>query len=590
MRANVVEVVLGHAERQPGKPCLRFFRDAAWRDWSWGEMGERVRAFAGGLQAVGIRPGDRVAIVSENRPEWALADIGSQAAGAVVVSVYASLPPADVVYHLRHSGSRLAFVEDAAQAERVLAVRGDAPQLERLVVLFGPAPDGAIPLADLEAMSTASSRERALAAGLAATRATPVAIVYTSGTTGVPKGAVLTHGNVLGVVEAVLEANGDRLGLGLNLSFLPLAHALERIAGHFLPLLQGWTIAYARGLDTLAEDFRAVRPDFAVAVPRVFEKIHAAVHARVAAQPAHRRALFSWASRVGQEWSRLVERGQPVPAGLALRRRLADLLVLRRLRAAMGGRVKLLTCGGAPLSADVARFFHGAGLLICEGWGATETSAPATANTPRAFRFGTVGRPLPGVEVRVADDGELEVRGANVFAGYHDDPAATAEALVGGWYRTGDIGRVEDDGFVSITDRKKELIITSGGKNIAPQKLENALRQRPLVSNAMVWGDGKPYVVALLTVDGQALAARRPDLADAAVDDPRLRDLVGAEVEEVNRSLARFEQVKAFRLVEPDFSTSGGELTVTLKLRRRVIAERHRDVIDGMYSEPIGAR
>ncbi|MEP0775264.1 MAG: long-chain fatty acid--CoA ligase, partial [Acidobacteriota bacterium] len=414
----------------------------------------------------------------------------------------------------------------------------------------------------------------------------PAVVIYTSGTTGEPKGVILTHRNILGTLEAVVAAFGDISALRLNLSFLPLAHALERIAGHFLPLVQGNTIAYARSLDTLAEDFRAVRPDFAVAVPRVFEKVHARIHTQVRGKPAPARALFRWAVGVGVERSLRLERGQPIPPSLAARYAAADLLVFRAIRARLGGRLRLFVSGGAPLAADIARFFHAAGILVCEGWGATETSAPSTWNTPAAYRFGSVGRPLPGVEVRLDADGELQVRGVNVFPGYLDNPEANAEAFTpDGFWRSGDIGRVDEEGFYYITDRKKELIITAGGKNIAPQKLENLLRQRPLISHCLVHGDRRPYVVALLTVDRAALAAAHPELADASPEDERLRRLLEAEVAEVNRQLARFEQIKKFRVLPGEFTAQGGELSQSLKLKRRVVEERHRPLLETMYGD-----
>ncbi len=547
-------------------------------------MGEQARALARGMLALGLVPGQRVAILSENRPEWALADLGSLAAGCQVVSVFATLPDDEMAFIVRHAACRLAFVESPTLAARVLALRACLPALEQVVVLEGqpPAGEGVSSLTDLAARGA----EEEPLPGLEATADEPAVVIYTSGTTGEPKGVVLTHRNILGTLEAVTAAFGDISSLRLNLSFLPLAHALERIAGHFLPLVQGNTIAYARSLDTVAEDFRAVRPDFAVAVPRVFEKVHARILTQVRGRPAPARALFRWAVGVGVERSSRLERGQPVPPSLAARYAVADLLVFRAIRARLGGRLRLFVSGGAPLAADIARFFHAAGILVCEGWGATETSAPSTWNTPAAYRFGSVGRPLPGVEVRLAGDGELQVRGVNVFPGYLDNPQANAEAFTpDGFWRSGDIGRVDEEGFYYITDRKKELIITAGGKNIAPQKLENLLRQRPLISHCLVHGDRRPYVVALLTVDRAALAAAHPELAEAPPEDERLHRLLEAEVAAVNRQLARFEQIKKFRVVPGEFTAQGGELSQSLKLKRRVVEERHRHLLEAMYGD-----
>ena len=584
---NMVQAVVSHGAAHPERPCLRSFRGDRWQDLSWGAFLARVEAVAGGLAALGIEPGDRAAIISANRQEWAIADLGSLAASAVVATVYPTLTHDETAFVLHHSGARVAFVEDMGQLEKVRAIRARLPHLRHVVMLEGAGDEDARSLADLEALASPAAARAAVERAAMAPRSTPLTIVYTSGTTGVPKGAVLTHGNVIGTLEAVLQAFGDVSELQLNLSFLPLAHALERIAGHFLPLYLGRTIAYARSLDTVADDFRQVRPQFAVAVPRVFEKVAARIQSQVAAKPAAARALFDWAMAVGTARSRLEEHHRKVPAGLRLRAAVADALVFRTIRARMGGRMRLFVSGGAPLSEHVARFFHAAGILICEGWGATETSAPATWNTPAAYRFGSVGRPLPGIDVALAADGELLVRGVNVFAGYHDGPEETAEVLApDGTFRTGDIGTVDADGYFYITDRKKELIILASGKNIAPQKIETLLRSRPSISNAMAFGDRHPYLVALVTVDRTALAARRPVLAGAGADSPELQDLVAAEVAEVNEQLARFEQVKRFAIVEPDFTPEGGELTLTMKLKRRIIEAKHREALGSLYAEP----
>jgi long-chain acyl-CoA synthetase len=583
---NLVQVVRAHGTARPDLPCLRFCRDGRWQSLSWGEFLSRVEAVAGGLAALGVEPGDRVAILSANRPEWALADLGSLAAAAVVATVYPTLTPDETAFILAHSGAKAVFVEDAAQLEKLRGIRDRLPRLRHAILLDGVPTTDALSLTDVEGFASGSAGRAVVDRAAMAPRSTPLTIVYTSGTTGVPKGAILTHGNVIGTLDAVLGAFGDVSKLLLNLSFLPLAHALERIAGHFLPIYLGRTIAYARSLETLAEDFAIVRPDFAVAVPRVFEKIAARIHAQLAAGPRPARALFDWAVAVGTRRSMLEENGRIVPLSLRVRQSVADVLVARKIRSRLGGRLQLFVSGGAPLAEHVARFFHAMGILVCEGWGATETSAPATWNTTSAFRLGSVGRPLPGVEVKIAPDGELLVRGPNVFAGYHDNPEETRAVLdPDGFYHSGDIGTVDADGFFYITDRKKELIILASGKNIAPQKIEGLLRQRPLISNAMAFGDRHPFLVALVTVDRVPVNARHPALASAGPGDPALRQLIAGEIEAVNEKLARFEQIKRFAIVEPDFTPEGGELTLTMKLKRRVIESAHREVLEALYRE-----
>jgi len=568
---NLVQVLRARVAEHPDKALLRYYRDGAWRDMSYGEVYRRCEAIAGGLAALGVQIGDRIGILSENRPEWTLADLGALCAGAVVVTVYPTLTADESAYILDHAGVRVVFAENAEQLAKIRAVRDKLRDVERIVLFEGHDPD-AVALADLESLGPGAAR---LAEAAALPGETVFSILYTSGTTGVPKGVVLTHHNAIATLEAVMQATPDTTPYDLNCSFLPLAHALERMAGELVLLYMGRTMAFARGLQTLPDDLLAVRPSFLVVVPRVLEKICARFHARLAGEPAWKRRLARWSFGVGRQASMAWERGRPLGGWLRLRYALADRLVFAKIRARLGGNLKLLACGSAPLSVDVARFFHGAGITVCEGWGATETSAPVTINLPHDYRLGSVGKPIPGVEVRLADDGELLVRGPGVFREYYRDPETTRAAFTeDGFYRTGDIGRVDEDGYYYIVDRKKELIITSNGKNVAPQKLESLLRERMMISNALVHGDRRPCLVALITVDREAAAGLDP----AAV-----RERVAGEIEAVNAKLPRFEQIKAFAILDGDFSHEGGELTLTLKLRRRVVEARYRDLLESLY-------
>ena len=583
-----MQVIEARVSERPAGPCQRFHRAGAWREWSYDETFTRAKAVAGGLVSLGIGVGDRVAIFSENCPEWVLADLGGILAGAIVVTVYAGLTAEEAAYIVAHSGSRIVFAENAAQAAKLLSVRDTLPELEQIVLLDNSTGGDAIKMSisELEALARPESIAERLERTRRLTPDDPLTLVYTSGTTGTPKGAVLTHGNIVRTVKASLEALDEDLNIEVALRVLPLAHVLERLVGHFAVLSFGAAVAQIRSMETFSEDVRAIRPDFMALVPRVYEKAYAAINARMHRERPLTQMIFRWAVKTGTERSILLEQGRPVPWALRWKYRIADRLVFQRIRAGLGGRTRFLGSGGAPLSTEIARFFHAAGMLILEAWGATETTAPATSNTSKAYRFGSVGRPLPGVEVKVADDGELLVRGINVFKEYYKDSQATADAFdPEGFYRSGDIGRIDEQGFVYITDRKKEIIITAAGKNIAPQKLENLLRDGKVVSNALVHCDKRPYVVALITVDRAAVAALRPELKDAPVSDQRIVDLVAADVASANANLARYEQVKYFRIVEREFSPDSGELTLTLKLKRRVIEANYRRELDAMYAD-----
>ena len=583
--AGLGGMVLRAAATRSGA-ALRFEHDGAWRETSYAELGRAVREVAGGLIALGIEPGDRVAVLSETRAEWTIADCGALCAGAVVVPIYQTNSPEECRYVLEHSGARLVFCENEEQLAKVEEVRSTCPDLAHVVAFTGT---------QAPAESLAQLRERASSLDpttldrIAATvKPDDVAtIIYTSGTTGPPKGCVLTHANVL----ATVRMYGDAVDLGREpfslFLFLPLAHALARVA-QFVALDRGGTLAYwRRDSRKIIADLAQARPTHFPSVPRVFEKIHAQA-AGAAEASALRGALFRWALRAGAQM-RAAERGTGRPGPLLrARHALADRLVLSNVRGLFGGRLRLALTGAAPVARDVLEFFDACGVPVLEGYGLTETCAAATLNTPSATRLGTVGRPLSGVDVTIAEDGEVLIRGENVFRGYHRDEQATSEALADGWLRSGDLGAVDDDGYLAITGRKKDLIITSSGKNIGPTNIETALRERPWISQAVVYGDNRPYLVALLTLDPEeapALAERLGVTGDSAAlaRDAGVRQLLQAEVDEVNRRFARIEQIKRFDVLDRDLTLAAGELTPTMKVKRPVVYERYRALFDGLY-------
>lgn len=582
---NLIQVLQSRLHEQPSRPILRFHRDGAWREWSYAEVGRRVGAVAGGLDVLGVRPGDRVGVVSEARPEWLLADLGALAAGAVVVALHARLPAHEIGAALDHSDARVVFVEDRLVAARLASVRHRIPQLEQVILLEGEAPDdlGLLSLAALESLASPGRGEERVRMAAAMPAASPCAIAYDTGDELV-RGAVLTHRNVMGTLRALRSAYGAALApVETTMSCLPPAHLRERVLGWYLPLFLGKTLACGRGPERILEDLAAVRPGYLVAVPRLLELLHGRLQLEQEASPGLRRRVLSRALELGRVRGRLVRARRVVPTALARRWAVADRLVLSRLRDRLGG-LSVIACGGAPLSSAVARFYDALGIVLSEGWGRSETTAVATFNPTSAARFGSAGRPLPGVEVDVAPDGELRIRGVNVFAGYHRDPEATASVIDGdGFVRTGDLGRVDADGFVHVVGRAADRIVTSDGRSVAPQWVESRLRERPLIADALVYGDRRPFLVALLTLDRVALALAHPSLADRGVDDAALRRLVEAELRLVNIGLPAGDRIRDFRILSEAFSIEAGELSFALRPRRRVIAERYRVLLESMY-------
>jgi long-chain acyl-CoA synthetase len=533
-----------------------------WRPISWEEAAERVDALAHGLLARGVRHGDRVAILSRTRLEWILLDWAVMSIGGVVVGLYPTSSAKECEYILGHCEAVLAFAEDDEQARKLVSIRGALPALREI-----------IPFDWLEKLESDGRLARHL-------QPAPVeeddlaTLIYTSGTTGPPKGCMLTHRNLasaaLRVVEGMHEP-GD-----VVLLFLPLAHSYGRLA-HHAATHRGGTVALVADVARVPEALANVRPTLLPAVPRVYEKVHANTLGEIERAGGLRTRIGLWALGVGARTSRARRDGASIGFLLALQQRLAERLVFAKVRERLGGRLRIGVSGAAPLSTDVMEFFHALGVPVIEGYGLTETASSATVNEPGNFRIGTVGRPVEGAEIRLEDDGEILIRSDAVFAGYYKEPEATAAVLSDdGWFRTGDVGEIDAEGFLRITDRKKDLIITAGGKNIAPQNLENALKASRFVSQALVVGDRRPYVAALVTLDD----------AEVAFSGRDREELVQSLVDDVNRDRMRVEQIKRFAILSRDFSQEEGEVTPTLKLRRKVVHEHFADEIERLYANP----
>lgn len=570
-------------------------RRGLWHPVTWADYGRAAQEVACGLRALGFEPGQAAAIIGHNRPEWLFCDMGILLAGGLSVAVYATNPPDQCAYVLGHSEARVFFVEDEEQLDKALEVRAQLPALERIVVmdpegLAGFADPQVITLDELRALGRASWEPEELEALARRASEEDVAILlYTSGTTGPPKGAMLTHRNLLWTAHALGQANA-LYPTDSSLSFLPLSHIAERMLSVYLPLVWGYSVYFAESLDTLFQNLQEVRPTILFAVPRLWEKLHSQLTLHMREADPFKRAAYEAAVAVGRRYARATLAGERVPGSLRAAHAVADAAVLRPLRRRLGlDRVRFAVSGAAPIAPEILEFYHALGVRIREVYGQTEGSGPTTIHQGDRIRLGTVGQPLPGVEVRIAPDGEILVRGPNVFAGYFKDPEATAQALQDGWLHSGDVGELDADGFLRITDRKKDIIVNAYGKNIAPAYVENLLKASPYVHDAVVLGDRRPYLVALIVIDEENVARWAQDhripfstFADLSGND-RVRELVAQEVERVNRGLSSPEQVKRFALLPKRLYQEDGEVTPTLKVKRKAILEKYGDLIDSLY-------
>jgi long-chain acyl-CoA synthetase len=575
------------AEMYAEAPAVRFREGEEWLSRTFAEVGETVRRLSLGLIDLGVEKGDKVSILGNTRPEWTYFDFAALSAGATVVPIYQTNSPEECQYVLENSDAKVVVVEDDEQMEKIRAVRGQLPLLEHVIRMTG-ASDDAISFEDLAARGDGRDEAEWRARWESVTPDDICTFIYTSGTTGPPKGCVISHGNYRAMLDMVNETSVIEEE-DLTYLYLPLAHS-------FALLIQlgsfdlGATIAYwerdpLKILPNLAE----LHPTYFPSVPRIFEKIYTTATSAMEKEGGLKKTIFNWAIGVGKKM-RAAERSGREPGWLLKRQyKFADEKVLSKIRGLFGGRLRLAVSGAAPINPEILSFFDAAGVLVLEGWGMTETSTAATISSEDDFKVGTIGKPFPGCEIKIADDGEILVKGPNVFQGYYKNPEATKETIVDGWLHTGDIGEIDDEGFIKITGRKKDIIITAGGKNITPANLENEIKQHPLVSQCVVVGDRRPYLVALVTLDPEECVAYAkenglPEDPVALSTDEDVRKAIEAHVETINEKFARVEQVKKIAILPNDLTQESGELTPTLKVKRAVVTAKHEPEIEQLYA------
>jgi long-chain acyl-CoA synthetase len=575
------------AELYGSRPAVRFKEPTGWVDRSFAEVLEIVRPLALGLIALGVEKGDRVSILGNTRPEWTYFDFAALMVGATVVPIYQTNSPEECRYVLENSDAKVVVVEDDEQLGKVREVRDRLPALQQIVLMLGAAEDA---LSTEQLAATGADVDPATLQGRidSVTPADICTFIYTSGTTGPPKGCIISHGNYRSMLDMVNQTSVIE-DEDLTYLYLPLAHS-------FALLIQlgsfdlGATIAYWEcDPNKIVPNLAELKPTYFPSVPRIFEKIYTAANSGMEKEGGLKKAIFDWSIKTGEKM-RAAERSGRKPGWLAQRSYdFADKQVLSKIRGLFGGNIRLAVSGAAPINPDILRFFDAAGVFVVEGWGMTETSTAATVATAEEFKFGTIGKPFPGCEVKIADDGEILVKGPNVFQGYHKNPEATAETIVDGWLHTGDIGEIDSEGYIKITGRKKDIIITAGGKNITPANLEAEIRQQPLVSQCVVVGDRRPYLVALVTLDPEEAVkwAKEHDLPEdsaAIAANADVHAAIMAHVDEINKNFARVEQVKKISILSHDLTQETGELTPTLKVKRAVVTSKHEKEIEELYA------
>ncbi|TMM20549.1 MAG: long-chain fatty acid--CoA ligase [Actinobacteria bacterium] len=598
---TIADLIPRAAAAHPDHTAVRYKRDGAWHDVNYSQLAEIVQEVGLGLIDLGIQTGERVCILANTRPEWSYADMGATATGAVVVPIYQTNSPEECLWVISDSDACALICEDSHQLAKIAAIADRVPKLRTVIVMDPPADgadgDGAapataklqpIPLEQVRARGRGRSADELEARRAAVRPDDPFTFIYTSGTTGPPKGCVLSHGNYRAIVDMVSEI-GEIQGDEVTYLYLPLAHSfalLIQLAAFDL----GSTLAYFGG-DTkqIVAELMEVQPTYLPSVPRVFEKIYTLAHGAIEAQSPEEQQRAQAAIELGVKLRDMLARGEKVPEQLQKQFDEADERLFKNVRAIFGGRVRHATSGAAPIAREILEFFYACGIPVFEGYGMTETATAATISTLEHHRFGTVGRALPGVELKIADDGEILIKGPNIFQGYHKRADASFGAIVDGWLHTGDLGSIDADGYLSITGRKKDIIITAGGKNLTPANIENDLKQSRWISQAVMYGDQRPYPVVLITLDEEEIPAyaREHGLAEDIAtlsSDPQIRALIGEEVDRANAKYAQVEQVKKFAILDHDLSQATGELTPTLKVKRNVVNEKYAAIFDSLYA------
>jgi long-chain acyl-CoA synthetase len=593
---NLAQMFKNRVAKFGDKVYLRSKKDGQWVARTYKQVDHEVREIALGLLALGLKRGDRLSLLSENRPLWAMTDLAVQCVGGILATIYATNTPEQCAYIINNSESRFVVVSNNNQLTKLLDKKVSLPLVEK-IILFDPIngitdrDPRVVTLGKLKDLGRAYAHPEELDKAIAATTFDDVAtLIYTSGTTGDPKGVMLTHGNFYTNTQAsiaVMPIAPDESFL----SFLPLSHSLERLGGHWVPLAIGATINYAESIDALRQNLQEVHPTAMISVPRIYEKFHAAVMDGVAKGSPIKQKLFHWALGVGKQTAKLRLAKKPVPLGLKLQHDLADKLVFTKVKANLGGNLRYAISGGAPLAPELFEFFTALGVTIFEGYGLSETTPVVSLNTPEYTRMGTVGKVIPGVTVKIADDGEILVKGPNVMKGYYKMPEATAEAIIDGWFHTGDIGEIDADGFLKITDRKKDLIITAGGKNVAPQNIENMLKLDRYIEQINIVGDRRPYLTAIIVPAlpeveklAQAKGLKYTDHAEL-VKLPEVKQLIAQAIEKVNTELAKYETIKKFHLTAEPFTQENDMLTPTMKVKRKKVNAAFAKQIEAMYEE-----